>query len=72
MSIGNHVKITMAELGKSHAQVFVDGVEITKVLDVAFYYSHDSYPLIVVKFWPESVEIEGEVVVEPVEHVELG
>ena len=67
MSTGNHVKITMAELGKSHTRVFVDGVEIVKVLDVEFQHAYDSFPFVSVKFWPESVEIEGDAIVEQAE-----
>jgi len=67
MSIGNHVKITMAELGKSHTRAFVDGVEVARVLDVEFQHSHDSYPSVLIRFQPESVEIEGDAIVEQVE-----
>ena len=70
MSTGSHVKITLAE-EEGRAQVFVDGVEIARVLDIDFYYSHDSYPFVVVKFYPKSVEIEGDVIVEQVQPVEL-
>ena len=67
MSTGNHVKITMAELGKGHTRVFVDGVEIAKVLSVEFLHSHESYPLVSIRFWPEFVDIEGDAIVEQVE-----
>ena len=60
---GSHVKIVTPELATMGTRIFVDDIEIAKVINVEYRHRAGELPIVLVEFYPESVEIEGEIIV---------